>query len=965
MLAISPSVVHKYGRLHKLRDYDSAQASPPPPPQQQQQHHHRQLPQRRPSGHDSDSGSDSPVKVPAFGAFPWPLRRPSSQPLRLVTVQVARVAAPASHESASTSRSSATCGARHRPSAHKLALLVGLLLAATAGLLAAAHRVHGLSNPTALQLPLQTPSPQQLQLQLQLQRTTPASGARANERPGDGAAAPDAKTAARASETAERGASPSLEQKLQPGRADAHGAAGRRALSTATANDPRAASAAAATPGKAAVKAAETAASSISRIRSQNTVNSSGSGRTNTLSGAGSSSSSSGGGAGGFRWPGGSSMLQQCLNSRYGGQLADWEDVGTVRPTVKVLGTWWSARNSSLPLTVVTQLSANRLQQLRAMCRAWHGPLSAVVYIPVQLEGPSAAAAVDASGGGRDGAASGSRGKAGGGRKRGRKRSAGGKSGKDNGGGGGGGRRLLGSTGGGSGVDGGGDVQLGPGTVTGRRDLEGLFRATVRQESDPGGRPGAAAANGSGSAPAAAAAFGGARASLGTRQLTLLRDTADQVRGFWQEMEQKRWCALDVMLVYEPYNDPRALRALYPVNMLRNWARLQARTPLIAMLDVDMLPSRGLLRDMRNMETARYYVDACVPSPTLAVPTAGNGHDAYDGGGDIGEGGGGGGGGGGDGGVRPAVFVLPAFQTANETSTAENIRIADRMANMTKAQLEVAVVLEAALPFHIRNFPAGHGATNYLRWFRTDEAYGISYARKFEPWFMAGRQIVPWHDARHRGYGHNKIIQVAAANATGAEFRVHPRAFLIHRPHSRSTARGELGGDAAQYRRILRAVMRNVTGTMLQQISESEAAEQQLQQQQEQEQQQQQLVYKRRLLSQEQSLAAAAAPVLAPLPPALSPELQVRHVYDTTAQQPLQGALHQKVIARKRAEAIIREQYRDKLRHNVFWTNAQVYREARIAMRSYSYVPVLDPGTAHCLSVLPWWRGGDGVTKGQ
>ncbi|GLC72311.1 hypothetical protein PLESTF_001233900 [Pleodorina starrii] len=140
--------------------------------------------------------------------------------------------------------------------------------------------------------------------------------------------------------------------------------------------------------------------------------------------------------------------------------------------------------------------------------------------------------------------------------------------------------------------------------------------------------------------------------------------------------------------------------------------------------------------------------------------------------------------------------------------------------------------------------------------------------------------------------------------------------------------------------------MRNVTGTMLQQISESEAAEQQLQQQQEQEQQQQQqLVYKRRLLSQEQSLAAAAAPVLAPLPPALSPELQV--------------------IARKRAEAIIREQYRDKLRHNVFWTNAQVYREARIAMRSYSYVPVLDPGTAHCLSVLPWWRGGDGVTKGQ
>lgn len=33
---------------------------------------------------------------------------------------------------------------------------------------------------------------------------------------------------------------------------------------------------------------------------------------------------------------------------------------------------------------------------------------------------------------------------------------------------------------------------------------------------------------------------------------------------------------------------------LYPFNVLRNLARMQARTPVIALLDVDMLPSRTL-----------------------------------------------------------------------------------------------------------------------------------------------------------------------------------------------------------------------------------------------------------------------------------------------------------------------------------------------------------------------------------
>lgn len=43
-------------------------------------------------------------------------------------------------------------------------------------------------------------------------------------------------------------------------------------------------------------------------------------------------------------------------------------------------------------------------------------------------------------------------------------------------------------------------------------------------------------------------------------------------------------CVLDVMLVYEVFSDKNAA-LLYPFNTLRNLARLQARTPVLALLD--------------------------------------------------------------------------------------------------------------------------------------------------------------------------------------------------------------------------------------------------------------------------------------------------------------------------------------------------------------------------------------------
>lgn len=51
--------------------------------------------------------------------------------------------------------------------------------------------------------------------------------------------------------------------------------------------------------------------------------------------------------------------------------------------------------------------------------------------------------------------------------------------------------------------------------------------------------------------------------------------------------------------MYEVYTEAQAMM-LYPINVLRNLARLQARTPLLALVDVDMLMGSRLYLDLLN-----------------------------------------------------------------------------------------------------------------------------------------------------------------------------------------------------------------------------------------------------------------------------------------------------------------------------------------------------------------------------
>ena len=75
----------------------------------------------------------------------------------------------------------------------------------------------------------------------------------------------------------------------------------------------------------------------------------------------------------------------------------------------------------------------------------------------------------------------------------------------------------------------------------------------------------------------------------------------------------------------------------------------------------------------------------------------------------------------------------------------------------------------------------GHNWTLFDHWYETDTAYQVQYGHRFEPWTIVDRLSAPWHDVRFRGYGQNKIVHVAAMNATDFKFVVLANAFVIHR----------------------------------------------------------------------------------------------------------------------------------------------------------------------------------------
>ncbi|KXZ49385.1 hypothetical protein GPECTOR_21g611 [Gonium pectorale] len=109
------------------------------------------------------------------------------------------------------------------------------------------------------------------------------------------------------------------------------------------------------------------------------------------------------------------------------------------------------------------------------------------------------------------------------------------------------------------------------------------------------------------------------------RNATMARAVAT-VAAFHARMEAQHPCKMDLMLLAEPYQDSRSM-VLYPVNTLRNYARLMARTPLIGIVDVDLMVSASLRQEMRDPAAAAAYVSRA--EAAVAAAAAGRTGAAY------------------------------------------------------------------------------------------------------------------------------------------------------------------------------------------------------------------------------------------------------------------------------------------------------------------------------------------------
>ncbi|KAM8971448.1 xylosyl- and glucuronyltransferase LARGE2 isoform 3-T3 [Sarcophilus harrisii] len=191
---------------------------------------------------------------------------------------------------------------------------------------------------------------------------------------------------------------------------------------------------------------------------------------------------------------------------------------------------------------------------------------------------------------------------------------------------------------------------------------------------------------------------------------------------------------------------------LYPVNLLRNVALGQARTPYVFLSDIDFLPARSLY----------HYLRTSIEELGLAA--------------------------------RKAALVVPAFETLRyrlsfPTSKAELLSLLDDGSLYT---------------FRYHVWPRGHEPTDYARWREARAPYRVEWAADYEPYVVVPRDC-PRYDPRFVGFGWNKVAHIMELDAQEYEFLVLPEAFAIHLPHAPSLDISRFRSSPT-YRRCLQAL---------------------------------------------------------------------------------------------------------------------------------------------------------------
>ncbi|KAF9148414.1 hypothetical protein BGX20_006342, partial [Mortierella sp. AD010] len=176
----------------------------------------------------------------------------------------------------------------------------------------------------------------------------------------------------------------------------------------------------------------------------------------------------------------------------------------------------------------------------------------------------------------------------------------------------------------------------------------------------------------------------------------------------------------------------------FQLNMWRNVARLFARTDYFMLLDVDFHICTDLRKNLHENPRAMQLLR------------------------------------------EGSALVLPAFEYTHEEDGVDSATFPKE-----KHAVEKLVNNKKLMAFHSAKFAPGHGASDYPRWYATDEIYKVTeFNFKYEPYVILKKEGTPWCDERFVGYGANKAACLYEIYMSGVDYYVLPRDFLIHQSHA-------------------------------------------------------------------------------------------------------------------------------------------------------------------------------------
>ncbi|KAI8969246.1 glycosyl-transferase for dystroglycan-domain-containing protein [Mycotypha africana] len=125
------------------------------------------------------------------------------------------------------------------------------------------------------------------------------------------------------------------------------------------------------------------------------------------------------------------------------------------------------------------------------------------------------------------------------------------------------------------------------------------------------------------------------------------------------------------------------------------------------------------------------------------------------------------------------ALVVPAFEYINQKDGMDW-----RTFPTKKSEVIEQVTSQGKLDSFHSSWTAGHGATNYTRWYEADEIYPVTeYEYSYEPYIIYKKDNTPWCDERFIGYGANKAACLYEIFISGIDYWVLPNDFLIHQSH--------------------------------------------------------------------------------------------------------------------------------------------------------------------------------------